>query len=583
MKDNELKNLILSSLKIYNPFVAVLDILIEYRDKSKFTEKEITKKLHGGSLEGGRLDNTHPLLRWSKDPDWELVKNGRITTKGIKYVEECKKMNVFYFHHTVDLKASRELNIITYLISKQSYEKIKSLKYEYIYDCFQDIRLPISEKELVSYIHELIDMEMPIELENKEIFIKDLIYHDITPKYYVKFNLNILDGINNIDVHNKDKVLTTDVESILMKLNSKKFLIIHDDNINLNDYPKYSTLLNYNDFFSINNELPNLKINTIIIPPHWRPLEISKINGILLSFIIAGGSLIIFHGSMGRIGSNRNLFNWLPYELSRISFIHSNLGDNKIKGFFTFPFGENFNYVIKKEYEEVGSGRYSFLKFKYGQGTIIFLGYNPSEELFSKYNLILNEDIKIDDKSIYWIYRYVPSINRSPTIKTEYQMYPLLKDIFKSNFNFEFDPDIKGKPGQTDLFIIDPFYCCCEVTPPSSNATGFSKVSEVHGHRETMIHKNKEKFKVNYVGACVLGPSFTIEDGYDKAGAVDMANALNVSLISYISLYELICFNSLKKINVNELEKIFFNRDGLDSEASIKIYNLIKKGYDGKI
>ena len=43
-----------------------------------------------------------------------------------------------------------------------------------------------------------------------------------------------------------------------------------------------------------------------------------------------------------------------------------------------------------------------------------------------------------------------------------------------------------------------------------------------------MIHKNKEKFKVNYVGACVLGPSFTIEDGYDKAGAVDMANALNV-------------------------------------------------------
>ena len=47
-------------------------------------------------------------------------------------------------------------------------------------------------------------------------------------------------------------------------------------------------------------------------------------------------------------------------------------------------------------------------------------------------------------QSIYWIYRYVPSINRSPTIKTEYQMYPLLKDIFKSNFNFEFDPDIKG-------------------------------------------------------------------------------------------------------------------------------------------
>ena len=41
MKDNELKNLILSSLKIYNPFVAVLDILIEYRDKSFTTIKKL--------------------------------------------------------------------------------------------------------------------------------------------------------------------------------------------------------------------------------------------------------------------------------------------------------------------------------------------------------------------------------------------------------------------------------------------------------------------------------------------------------------------------------------------------------------
>jgi len=165
-------------------------------------------------------------------------------------------------------------------------------------------------------------------------------------------------------------------------------------------------------------------------------------------------------------------------------------------------------------------------------------------------------------------------------VNTEFDLYPLLREVMSKNFEFEFDPEITGKSGQTDLFIEKPFFCCCEITPPNSNATGFSKVSEVEGHRRTMVFKDvkkdKKRFGNDKVGACVIGPSFTIEAGEDKAGAVDMANAMGVSLISYRDLYELICLSDKCELTQTDLKKIFFN-DGEKSEASIKIYELINE------
>ena len=306
----------------------------------------------------------------------------------------------------------------------------------------------------------------------------------------------------------------------------------------------------------------------------------SKINGILLAFVRFGGNLLIFHAPMGRIGSNRNLFNWLPYDLERISFIHTDLGN--LKGYFTLPFGEKFSFTSKQNYKEItaGSKRYSIISVRYNKGLIIFIGFKESKEFFDKYIFPLKTKVEINPKSKEWIYRYIPSINRLRGINTEFDLYPRLQNIMITNFGFRFDKEIKGKPGQTDLFIDYPFFCCCEVTPPNSNATGFSKVSEVDGHRRTMMFKNGkrggEKFGGKRVGACVFGPSLTIEAGEDKAGAVDMANAIGVSLISYRDLYELVCLNEKNKLSKEDFVKIFFNK-GEKAEVAIRIYELMQK------
>lgn len=141
LDNSELKNIIFEKLKLYNPFIAILDNLIHYKRKGVvFTEKDITYDFHNSKINGGRIDNTHPLLRWSKDEDWGLVVNKQITKKGINYIEKSKALGIYYFHHTVDLNASKELNTITYILSSASFEEIKELTYNEIVGLIKNIQ-----------------------------------------------------------------------------------------------------------------------------------------------------------------------------------------------------------------------------------------------------------------------------------------------------------------------------------------------------------------------------------------------------------------------------------------------------------
>jgi len=576
--DNELKKLVLERLRVYNPFIAILDKLIDYRKQSlKFSEKDIAKDFHNGRDDGGRIDNTHPLLRWCKDEGWGLVVDKEITAKGIAYVNEAKAQNIVYVHHTVDLKASPELNVLTHIISDNSFTKErKIISFEDLLGLIENINeLVIDKKELILNLEELIKIGLPIKLNDSGIEIKSKVYHDLTPQYYVRFKVYLIDGIDEIEVKDTEteKILTE--KEVLKEYSDVNNLIVHDEEINNTRYPSHAKRISYNEFLRINSILPVLKIKNIILPPGWKPLKVSKISGILLAFVRSGGNLLIFHAPAGRIGSNRNLFNWLPSDLERISFVHSSSA--ALEGYFTFPFSEKFTFTSKGNYEEVAKNtkKYSILFTQYNQGLVVFVGFHPSQHFFHKYIDSLKTNPQIHPKSKVWIYRYIPSINRINAVNTEYDLYPLLKEIMVRNFDIRFDPKITGKAGQTDLFIENPFFCCCEVTPPHSNATGFSKVSEVEGHRRTMIYKGKKRFGENNVGACVFGPSFTIEAGEDKAGAVDMANATNVSLISYRDLYELVCLSEKRKLSRSDLAKIFFNEDK-KAEAAIKIYDFVR-------
>lgn len=583
MEDTQLKNLVLERLKMYNPFIAVLNKLIEYRKKrTKFKEKYVTKDFHMGRANGGRIDNTHPLLRWGKDKEWGLIKNKTITEKGIAYVNEASRLKIYFVHHTVDLKKSKELNVITHILSDASLDENKKvISVEDILGLLKHIKdFELSIEELKSYLKKLIKIGLPIKINGNNIEIRGKIYQEITPQLYTRFGIHFIDGIDELESRDEIKGKKIDEEKLFLSLKDAKYLIIHDEDIDLKNYPKDSKKISYEEFLEINESIPNLKLKSIILPPGWKPLKVSRISGILLSFVRSGGDLIVFHAPMGRIGSNRNLFNWLPYGLDRVSFVHSKV--KNITGYFTFPFGENFYFVSKEKCEEIEreSKRYSILYTRYYKGMIILVGYNESKKFFEKYIQEIKTEVNININSCEWVYRYLPSLNRQKRINSEFDLYPILKRLMKDNFNFKFDPKIKGKPGQTDMLIVNPFFCCCEVTPPNTNATGFSKVSEVRGHRDTMIYKNgesgKKRFGDNKVGACVFGPSFTIEAGEDKAGAVDMANAMGVSLISYRDLYELICLNAKVKLTREDLAKIFFNEEK-KSDAAIRIYELMNQ------
>ena len=365
LNDNNLKELILEKLELYSPFIAVLGKLIDYREKSvEFSEKDITKDFHSGRFDGGRIDNTHPLLRWSKDKDWGLVVNKEITDKGIKYVNEAKKLSIVYIHHTIDLNASEKLNIITHIISDASFEeKSGKISFENILGLTRNINsFKLDKKELIFYLGQLVKIGLPIVFNHEGIEIKNKIYHDITPQYYIKFKIHLIDGINELEIKKGSETNALDRKKILREYSGVINLIIHDEEIDAKKYPKQSKKISYAEFININEFLPELKIKNIILPPGWKPLKVSKINGIFLAFVKSGGNLLIFHAPMGRIGSNRNLFNWLPYDLERISFVHSRDGTN-LKGHFTFPFGEKFIFTHKHNYKEVtkGSKKYSIL------------------------------------------------------------------------------------------------------------------------------------------------------------------------------------------------------------------------------
>lgn len=576
LQEDKLKRLIFERLKEYNPFVAILDKLLEYKkEKKNFTERDIAKKFHNGRDEGGRIDNTHPLLRWSKDEDWNLVKDNCLTSIGEKYIKDAKKLNISYVHHTIDLEASPLLNTICYILSKSFLENKKEVSCEELKRTIKFLDISeINENNFEEAINKLIKKGLPIIRKRNKIIIKNKIYHEITPKYYVKFRLNFFDGIIEFETEgNKNE---KNYEKIKEKIKEKKILVITDEKFDRNIFPKECLFLNYEEFLGIEENIPDTQINTIILPPKWKPLKVSKINGILLSFVGFGGNLIFFHAPMGRIGSNRNLFNWLPDDLSRLSFVHKS--NKEIKGYFTFPFGEEFFITNKLFYSEIekNTKRYSSIFFGYRDGLIIATGLNLIKKFFNNKKIInsLKNKVIINQKSKRWIYRKIPSMNRWNSVNTEYHLYPILRKIFNDNLNIKFDKNITGKPGQTDLFIEHPFFCCCEVTPPASNATGFSKVSEVEGHRKNMIFKDKKRgFTNKNVGACVIGQSFTIEAGEDKSGAVDMANAMNISLISYRDIYELICLSEEKILSNEEIKSIFFNKTK-EAESSLKISKL---------
>lgn len=576
--DAGLEKFLLERLMHYNPFVAILDKLIEYKHKKiKFTQKDIAHDFHKTDR-SGNLDNVHPLLRWANHLCLVDKERKEITDKGEKFVDSAEKLGICYIHYSFDLKDNVNWNILVHILSNQPRAQNMS---------FEDIgkyldRIPdenIKNIDIGKTLTELVNLGVPININHnrKKILIKNKIVHSTTSRFYVKCMLDHVDEISEItpmqDLDDDDeKLLLGDVCEVL---------IISDEiKINLDNYPNNTKIVSYDQFCKIENLIPSLPLKMIIISSCWKPLKlIDKISGTLLAFARLGGSLVIENiNTFGRTGSNTNRYVWLPYDIARISSVP--IRDNKdVKGYFTFNKQEKFTFTYKIDQQETkqDSGRYTFLKLRYCKGLIIFITLtNPKKIL----ELIIQDmpKINIDKKDIQWIERGLMNPKKDPTVNNERALYPILREKMNNYFNFCFDPDIEGKSGQTDMMIMNPFTCCCEVSTFAMNVTTSNKVYEVDGHRNGMKRKyrNSGKYYNKEIQALVFGNFFSSEDGADNQGSVNLATATKVTLMSYMDLYELICINDKSKLNETEFKRIFcYNGD--QPLTSERIYKLAKE------
>ena len=99
------------------------------------------------------------------------------------------------------------------------------------------------------------------------------------------------------------------------------------------------------------------------------------------------------------------------------------------------------------------------------------------------------------------------------------------------------------------------------------------------------IHKRNQEIKNSggsppyhdEIGTCCIAVSYSKENSIEKQGAIDTAEDNNVSLITYMDIYELVCLNGNFPLSSEELKKIFCFQEGKDAEAAVRIYDLIQQ------
>ena len=586
LNNDDLKKLILKNMINYIPFVAILDRLIDYKnDNKKFTQQNIADDFHKSRTKGN-LDNAHPLLRWANDKDWGLVDGveKKITQVGIDFVENAKKLKIHYISYDVDLDQNKIWNVFTHIVSHNHSSKQK-IGFGEIKSLVNDIlNLQMTHNQIIDILNKLIEKGIPIYIDhkNKNVTKKHRIIHNITAKAYVQFELEKIDSVSMPKIDTSGDVDQTDV------IIHSEILIISNESIDLKKYPKKSQVITFEEFQNVEKNLPELNIKTVVLPSCWSPLKVEIAIVSLMPFVRFGGNLIIENINVpGRIGANNNRYAWLPYDLEKISSVPVE-NDDHVKGYFTFNDAEEFMYTKKINSKEFKPNKYSMLHTRYHVGNIIFTTLKNNKSLINNITQATNK-VQIDVSSIQWYERRIINLASLPDVNRETHIYPILRNIMNKHFGFQFDPDVTGKSGQTDIMIQKPFFCCCEVSTFSANVTGAEKVSEVDRHRTNLIHKDIQHYGKKYgitsddnaqeiIGAIVIGKSFTKEDGYDKDGAIDTATNQKVPLISYKDLYELLCFNEKKPLSVGDFKEIFFYND--QPIMSKKIFQLIMKNND---
>ena len=540
-----------------------LDLL--NKNKNGLTEKEVGSKLFtkdsNGNVNRGSTDQVHPtmddLSRWK----WIAKSDNKgrvVTSKGLQILNKNSRDNIHFICFKADLNGDKVKARILWSILRD----IDSNKNVPTYPTLFDQKIPfkmnlnsvleryhnnglgtmekISGKKVISLLD---DLDIRYEKSNSNnIILNEKIFFSITPSGYVSSGLSQMD---KIDQYLPKKEMSNDADSI-----SNQDITKHDYWIiterELDDSNDMYSMSN-NEWLETLSSLDKYCPKAIFLDEKWNTAVMEASCGYLLSFVRKGGALIINGQDGGRIGTNKQFFNWLPPDFERLNFIPSSRK-------WTF----DSNRLDKKSVEpiycksflppNIGKKNQDHFSSKYGLGFFIFeakiFDKYIIRSIIEKYKLNEFKNVVLKDSSELK-YANIAQIHRTKEITKEQQIYPILgKEILNQVFGFilsesfcyswEGSGSIKSN---VDLFTIYPNITLWEVDSlkgkTSSNFGGLAgdSVAIDIGHAtKTPIYKNQAKS--NYDNLIIMLSNFP-----DKESTAPLLN-------QYIE-------NEVKKINTS--------------------------------
>jgi hypothetical protein len=476
----EIERFTLEMRKNYPYTLYFLDLINDSSDG--ITEKELAKKLftesNKGKIKDGSIDQTHPTM--DDLTRWGFIEGNQkrvITKLGKDILKNHSESKLIFICYNMDfnkdnyksrilwsllrtIEGVKKIPTYPFLINSPPYKiNIFDVINKYNSEGLGKNREKIIEpKVIINFLNELnISHEF---LNNKYLIIKQKIFFSITPQGYVK------SGLSQMDQVNKHSALSySNVEINETKL-SNYWVITDEVENNLSDYPPDASFINYKEWLKLKENLAVKFPNVIILPPGWSPALLEASCGYLLAFIKNGGYLIIHGPQGGRIGTNRQFFNWLPLDFERLNYI---VNSKK----WTFDTNRLKNRKVESIYcerilpEEIKETPLTHFSAQYGLGYFIFEGENPSLKIYNKIieKYALNKlKVKIFTNTAAWKWRRIAQLYRDEDILVEQNIYPIFgDDILQKEIGFNLSESFSYSWIGTGC--IAPYVDICTILP----------------------------------------------------------------------------------------------------------------------
>lgn len=265
-------------------------------------------------------------------------------------------------------------------------------------------------------------------------------------------------------------------------------------------YPEGSSFLKYKELYQMREELATLHPKAIVLAPEWIVGQLESICGHLHAFVKNGGHLIVHRGNPGRVGTNRQYYNWLPEDFECLNCLAGNT--------WTFdaarlPAGFDSESPIYCDWirpNKIISDAMPHFAAKYGEGLFIFEGRDPNRELYSQ----MVEDYPLNNVQDFattpsWRWRRIPQLYRDEEINREADIYPILGvEVLQDHLGLLLSTTFSNQwltgsePGYVDLFTVYPALTIWEIDSVGRGGTagestaidiGHACKTPVYGHR----------------------------------------------------------------------------------------------------